>query len=104
MNTVTKFAFGAATAIVATATMAVPAFAETHTVKWNGVQGASSYNIYYSQSGKHEWQYSVPNVPSTSTSYKIKGLSDGVSYKYVVRSVWNGMESTVKKGSFTAPR
>lgn len=102
--TIKRFAFSAASALVATAALATPAFAETHTVKWNTEQGASSYNIYYSQKGKSAWQYSVPNLPSTSWAYKIKGLSNGISYKYEVRAVKGGMEKTVKKGSFTAPR
>lgn len=100
MNFVKKIATSAAIAAIASATFVTPAFAESATIKWNGVQGAKWYNVYYKVEGKNKWQHSVSGLNEWSRGLKIRGLSDEVEYVYQVRAVnAQGAEfKTVKKG------
>lgn len=69
--------------------------------RWHTVQGAVSYNIYYTLEDEDEWWYSVPNVSGAATSYRIGQLIDGAAYEYEVRAVnASGAEfMTVKEGT-----
>jgi fibronectin type 3 domain-containing protein/streptogramin lyase len=57
---------------------------------WNASIGATSYNVYYSQTagGPFSFLYSIGN-----TSYTVTGLSNGITYYFVVRAVNSAGES-----------
>ena len=70
-------------------------------LSWGAVSGATSYNIYWSNSGNVDWSSVTSSVPVNVTkitgvtgaagaatiSYTQVGLNNGVSYYYVVSAV-----------------
>jgi hypothetical protein len=62
------------------------------TIQISPVLNASSYNIYYKQSGDQNFTNAVRNIPSNVQSYTISYLKRNVEYQYVVATVVNGKE------------
>ena len=60
------------------------------TTQWSSAQGASSYNVYYKESGAKIYNHAVRNLPKTSVSYTVSYLKRGVSYKYKVSAINSG--------------
>ena len=54
------------------------------TVSWDKVKGADGYQIYYAE-GKDSYKR-VATVSNKCTEYTIRGLEEGQSYRFVVRS------------------
>ncbi len=55
-----------------------------HTVSWDKVQGADGYQIYLA-TGKGSYRR-IATVSSKCDEYTVKGLEEGQSYRFVVRS------------------
>jgi len=63
------------------------------TVPLPPVPNATSYNIYYRQSGEQSFSNAVRNIPPNVTSYTISYLKKGVNYEYQYSAVdKNGKE------------
>ncbi len=54
------------------------------TVSWDKVKGADGYQIYYAE-GKGSYER-IATVSNKCTEYTIRGLEEGQSYRFVVRS------------------
>lgn len=70
------------------------------TARWEQMPGAAGYHIYYRENGETKYNYAVPNLSSTTTSYMIRYLKPGVRYWYNVVAVdgsgkelqWSGLK------------
>jgi FlgD Ig-like domain len=60
-------------------------------LSWNAVSGAILYNVYYSLN--NGGPYLTLAGGTGSTNYAVNGLTDGVTYYFVVKAVVNGVES-----------
>lgn len=56
-------------------------------VWWPQSNNASSYNIYYKESGEKTYTHAVRNLPHAAMSYTIGYLKSGVTYWYQVAAV-----------------
>ncbi|MGN1339822.1 MAG: fibronectin type III domain-containing protein [Oscillospiraceae bacterium] len=74
-----------ATPVTTKPTPTVTAADGTATLKWNAVDGATKYAVYYFVNGG----YSAAGT-TTGTTYTIKGLTDGTEYGFLVRSCIGG--------------
>lgn len=78
-----------------------PIYYGQETIKWASNPNASYYNILYKEAGSLNWQYSIQNVPNTSSEITIGYLKMWVWYQYKVVAVdYSGNEhwsSSVKK-------
>jgi bacillopeptidase F len=71
------------------------------TISWSAVSGASSYNLYYSQtSGAGTGGTKIASVTSP---YVHSGRTNGVPYYYVVTAVKSGLESTASSQVSATP-
>ena len=55
-------------------------------LKWNKVNGASGYRIYYKTSENGEWHYVTQIGKGSTTSYTNTGLKSGHTYYYTMRA------------------
>ncbi len=60
---------------------------------WNGVTGAKEYRVY--KKGADESLSLLATVPAAQTSIKIDGLTNGIPYTYVVKTVDLAKEESV---------
>jgi hypothetical protein len=61
-------------------------------VSWNPVAGASSYNLYWSQTPDIS-RTTGTQIPGVTSPYLQAGLTNGTAYYYVVTAVVEGIES-----------
>ncbi len=73
------------------------------TVKWTKATGATGYRIYRAQldatSGKWSSWKTMGNVASSKSAWTDKSVTDGVTYKYTVRTVSGKVLSSYKASS-----
>src|SRR3989344_3123184 len=78
-----------------------PIYYGQEAIKWTVASNAAYYNIYYKENASANWQYSIQNVPNTSSEITIGYLKMWVWYQYKVVAVdYSGNEywsSSVKK-------
>ena len=97
MNKITKLSLAVGSAILLSVSLVSGAFAASPnwsqgTVMWNGVSGATHYNIYYKESGDKMWTHAVVRLPAEARSYTITHLKRGVVYWYRVAAKKSGAE------------
>lgn len=72
------------------------------TISWKKVEGAKSYIVYGSKSGKTDKYVKLKTV--TGTSFTQKKLKKGTYYKYVVVAVGNGKALATSKTLYIATK
>ena len=71
-------------------------------LKWNSVQGAESYTVYYgTESGKYTEK--VATTKDVYGNFSIPGLTNGTTYYFVVTATINGVESDYSKEASATP-
>lgn len=74
------------------------------TISWNAVNGAVSYNIYYSTVAANATKAAGTPVNNVASSQVISGLTNGTTYHFVVTAVDNnGLESVESNSANTTP-
>ncbi len=68
------------------------------TMKWNAVEGATSYNIYKRKAGQTEMVY-LTTV--TDTTFLDTAVASGYYYRYAVSAVSDAGESAIDSGIYT---
>jgi len=71
---------------------------QTLGVRWNGVQGASSYNLYLTEA-----QGTPQAIPDVSSPYSLSDLSNGSPYQIQVSAVSGSTESTLSEAISATP-
>ena len=57
------------------------------TLKWRTVDEASSYNIYFKETGQSGFTHAISNLPGNATSYTVTFLKKGRGYWYAITAV-----------------
>jgi hypothetical protein len=74
------------------------------TVSWQAVEGASSYNIYWSNTGGLTPATGTKiSVPFQSSNYTQKGLANGTNYYYIVTAINSSGESMASSQANAGP-
>ena len=74
------------------------------TIRWSGVSGADSYNVYMSLSPGTSKKNFGGRKSTTETSYSWAGLKNGTSYYFVVTAVKRDGESSDSKEVTATPK
>ncbi len=68
-------------------------------IKLPRVLGASTYNIYYKESGNKKYEHAIRTLPANVENYTIGFLKKGVAYSYAI----SALDRSGKEFSFSKP-
>ena len=67
-----------------TTTYAVAKHYRNGIIQIKKIQGVAYYHIYYKESGAKSYNFSIADIPESSTQYTVGYLLPGVSYEYKI--------------------